>query len=138
MAMGGGAPDGGIHWRSRSAGGGPPGNKPATAGSTVKKKKKKLRWAHVTSTEVNSALAGLLENTIVVLPESCVQASGIQPNINDKNKPKKLVSKFSFIQETQPIEGLATTSYLMYVTKIFKIVSAWLVSTVAGAAEILE
>uniref|UniRef100_A0A061SFV3 Uncharacterized protein n=1 Tax=Tetraselmis sp. GSL018 TaxID=582737 RepID=A0A061SFV3_9CHLO len=55
-----------------------------------KKKKKKLRWVHVTSEEVNTALSGLLENTVVVLPESCVQAGGIQPNINDKNKPKKL------------------------------------------------
>ena len=54
-------------------------------------KKKLLRWAHVSSVEVNSALDGLLENTVVALPESCVQASGIQPNISDKNKPKKLV-----------------------------------------------
>jgi hypothetical protein len=49
------------------------------------KDKKKLRWAHVSSIEVSGALNGLLENAIVVLPESCVQASGIQPNISDKN-----------------------------------------------------
>lgn len=68
------------------------GGPPADGGSV--KKRKKLRWAHVTSAEVNSALSGLLENTIVVLPESCVSASGIQPNMNDKNKSKKLVPAF--------------------------------------------
>lgn len=60
-------------------------------GATTSKKHKKLLWAHVTAQDVNSALSGLLENTVVVLPESCVQAGGIQPNINDKNKPKRLV-----------------------------------------------
>ena len=56
-------------------------------------KREKLRWAHVSSVDVNSALNGLLENAVVALPESCVQSSGIQPNISDKNKPKKLVRK---------------------------------------------
>ena len=32
------------------------------------KDRKKLRWAHVSSVEVNSALNGLLENTVVALP----------------------------------------------------------------------
>mmetsp|Transcript_780 Transcript_780/g.2364 ORF Transcript_780/g.2364 Transcript_780/m.2364 type:complete len:319 (+) Transcript_780:474-1430(+) len=66
------------------------GNGGQSHGHNSTKKRKKLRWAHVSSAEVNSALSGLLENTIVVLPESCVSAGGIEPNINDKNKAKKL------------------------------------------------
>lgn len=55
-------------------------------------KQKRLRWAHVTNKEVQGAVSGLLENTIVVLPETCVLSAGLDPNINDKNKHKRLVS----------------------------------------------
>lgn len=54
-------------------------------------KQKRLRWAHVTNKEVQGAVSGLLENTVVVLPETCVLSAGLEPNINDKNQHKKLV-----------------------------------------------
>ena len=50
---------------------GPP-DRSLSAERVSTKDRKKLRWAHVSSVEVNSALNGLLENTVVALPESCV------------------------------------------------------------------
>jgi hypothetical protein len=47
---------------------------------------------HVRPEAVESFLEGLTDNMVVALPNTCVQAAGLEPNINDKHRPKELVS----------------------------------------------
>jgi hypothetical protein len=46
---------------------------------------------HVRPEAVESFLDGLTDNMVVALPSTCVQAAGLEPNINDKHRPKELV-----------------------------------------------
>eukprot|EP00873_Tetraselmis_striata_P025510 jgi/Tetstr1/445774/TSEL_033421.t1 len=72
-------------------------------------KQKRLRWAHVTNKEVQGAVSGLLENTVVVLPETCVLSAGLEPNINDKNQHKKLwlgrLKQLPYLLTAKMLEG---------------------------------
>ncbi len=49
------------------------------------------KGVHLRPEEVEDFLDGLTDHMVVVLPSTCVQAAGLEPNINDKHQPKELV-----------------------------------------------
>jgi hypothetical protein len=89
---------------------------------------------HVGPEVVETFLEDLTENMVIALPNTCVQTAGLQPNINDKHKPKELVSWRRYYQ--QELAGRFTKPLLLqWVGRMRQLQRLVLAETIKQATE---